>query len=62
MGSSILLVACGILVVAQDLVPWPGIEPGPPNPFFGNGESSHWATREVLVVSFEADSITNLNS
>ena len=33
-----------------DLVPWPGIEFGPPE--FGAGSLSHWATREVPFLSF----------
>ena len=36
--------SCGI----WNLVPWPGIEPGPPT--FGTQSLSHWTTREVPVV------------
>ena len=39
--------ACGLLVAAckQDLVPQPGIEPGPPA--LGAQSLTHWTTREV---------------
>ena len=42
-----LVAACELLVVAcvWDLVPRPGIEPGPPA--LGVWSLSHWATREV---------------
>ena len=45
MGS--LVVACELLVAAcmWDLVPWPGIEPGPPA--LGAQSLTHCATREV---------------
>ena len=50
MGS--LVVTCELLVVAcmWDLVPWPGIEPGPPA--LGAQSLNHWATREVLPPLF----------
>ena len=42
----VLVVACGIFSCGMwDLVPWPGIEPGPPA--LGAQSLSHWTTREV---------------
>ena len=43
----ILVAACKLLVVAcrLDLVPGPGMEPGPPA--FGAQSLIHWTTREV---------------
>ena len=38
---AVLGVSCGM----QDLVPWPGIEPG--SPALGAWSLNHWATREV---------------
>ena len=42
-----LVAACGLLVVAcmRDLVPQPGIEPGPPA--LGAWSLTHWTAREV---------------
>ena len=43
----IFVAACGLLVAAcmWDLVPWPGIEPGPPA--LAAQGLTHWTTREV---------------
>ena len=43
----VLVAACGIFIVARmrDLVPWPGIKPGPPA--LGAQSLTHWTTREV---------------
>ena len=38
--------SCGL----RDLVPWPGIEPGPPA--LGAKSLSHWTTREVPIHTF----------
>ena len=54
----ILVTACGIFSCGMrtltcsmwDLVPWPGIEPGPSA--LGAWSLSHWTTREVSVLSF----------
>ena len=51
--GNLLVVACGIFSCGTwtlscgmwDLVPWPGIEPGPPA--LGVQSLSHWTTREV---------------
>ena len=53
-GMRIFLVAaCGLLVVActRDLVPRPGIEPGPPE--LEAWSLTHWTTREVPNLSFK---------
>ena len=43
----LLVVACELFSCSMwDLVPWPGIEPGPPA--LGAWSLSHWTTREVL--------------
>ena len=39
------LAALGLSCSMRDLVPWPGIEPGPPA--LGAQSPSHWTTREV---------------
>ena len=46
-AHGILVAAYGLLVAAcmQDLVPRPGIEPGPPA--LGAQSLTHWTTREV---------------
>ena len=52
-GSSVFIAACRIFSCSiqtlswgkWDLVPWPGIEPGPPE--LGVWSLSHWMTREV---------------
>ena len=45
-----LVEACKLLVAAMwDLVPWLGIEPGPPT--LGVQSLSHWTTREVPTVT-----------
>ena len=46
----LLVAACGLLVVAcmQDLVPRPGIKPGPPA--LGVWSLTHWTTRGVPIV------------
>ena len=52
-GAGSLVAACGIFFSCgmQDLVPWPGIEPGPPA--LGTWSLNRWATREVPIpVSF----------
>ena len=55
-GSSLwhagsLVEACGIFSCGiQDLVPWPGIEPGPPA--MGPWSLNHWTTREVPLFTF----------
>ena len=43
----VLVAACGLFVAAcmRDLVPQPGIEPGPPA--LGAWSLTHWTTREV---------------
>ena len=46
----IYLAAPGLSCGMGDLVPWPGIEPGPPA--LGAGSLSHWTTREVPGSSF----------
>ena len=40
-----VLAALGLSCGMQDLVPWPGTEPGPPA--LGVWRSTHWTTREV---------------
>ena len=44
-ACELLVAACELFVVAcmWDLVPWPGIKPGPP----AIGALNHWTTREV---------------
>ena len=42
---AVLCLSCG----TWDLVPWPGIEPGPPA--IGPGSLSHWTSREVPAFS-----------
>ena len=51
LSCGIFLAVCKLLVVAciWDLVPRPGIEPGPPA--LGAQNLTHWATREVLVAN-----------
>ena len=45
-ARGILVAACGIFSCGMwDLVPWPGIKPGPPE--LGARSLSHWTTREV---------------
>ena len=46
----IYLAAPGLSCGMWDLVPWRGIEPGPPA--LGAGSLSHWTTREVPGSSF----------
>ena len=50
-----LVAACGLLVAACtcDLVPWPGIEPGPPA--LGAQSLTHWTTREVPELQFQTE-------
>ena len=43
----IYLTALGLSCGMQDLVPWPGIEPGPPA--LGVRNLSHWTTRGVVL-------------
>ena len=44
--QSLLVIACGIFICGMwGLIPWPGIELGPPA--LGAWSLSHWATREV---------------
>ena len=44
--SGIFILACGIFSCSmQDLIPWPGIEPGPPA--LGARSLDRWTTREV---------------
>ena len=43
---SVRALSCGI----RDLVPWPGIEPGPPA--LGAWSLNHWTTREVPKIKF----------
>ena len=45
-GCGMQTLSCGM----WDLVPWSGIEPGPPA--LGTWRLSHWTTREVLLFSF----------
>ena len=47
---SIYLAVLGLSCSKWDLVPWPGIEPRPPE--LGVGSLNHWAAREVPRVSF----------
>ena len=50
MDPSVFIVACEIFSYDMwDLVPWSGIEPGPPA--LGAWSLSHWTTREVLESS-----------
>ena len=51
-ACGLLVGACGLLAVAclWDLVPRPGIEPGPPA--LGMQSLTHWTTREVRHVFF----------
>ena len=46
-ARGIFITACGILVAAcmWDLVPWPGIKPGPPA--LGAWSLTHWTSREA---------------
>ena len=47
-GMQVFYLCCGIQTLSfgmWDLVPWPGIEPGPPA--LGVKSLSHWTTREV---------------
>ena len=48
----IFTAACGIFFSCgtQDLVPWPGIKPGPP--VLGVHSLNHWTTGEVPVLTF----------
>ena len=50
--AGFLVAACELLSVAciQDLVPRPGIEPGPPA--LGEWSLIHWTTREVPLHIF----------
>ena len=51
LGSSVSIVAHGIFSCSPwGLVPWPGIEPGPPT--LGPRSLSHWTTREIPVCNF----------
>ena len=45
LSCSLRTLSCGM----WDLVPWPGIEPGPPA--LGAWNLSHWTTREVPIIS-----------
>ena len=45
-GISMPILSCGM----WDLVPWSGVEPGPPS--LRAWSLSHWTTREVLSFSF----------
>ena len=49
--KDLLVAACGLLVAAgmRDLVPQPGIEPGPPA--LGARSLNCWTTREVPIGS-----------
>ena len=47
--QNIYLVALGLSCGMWALVPWPGIEPGPPA--LGVWDLSHWTTREVPQLS-----------
>ena len=47
-SASCRILSCGM----QDLVPWPGFEPGPPA--LGAQSPSHWTTREVPKLKFLA--------
>ena len=53
-GVFFLAVARELLIVAcmWDLVPWPGIKPGPPA--LGAQSLSHWTSREVPMLLFKA--------
>ena len=48
----VLVVACGLFIVAciWDLGPRPEIEPGPP--VLGTWSLTHWTTREVPINAF----------
>ena len=46
----IYLAVVGLSCSMHDLVPWPGIKPGPSA--LGARSLSHWATREVLFLFF----------
>ena len=50
--ADFLVAACELLVAAciWDLVPQPGVEPGPPA--LGVQSLTHWITREVPVVFY----------
>ena len=51
-ACGLLAAACGLLAVAcmRDLVPGPGIEPGPPA--LGEWSLTHWTAREVPRLFF----------
>ena len=44
-AHGIFVVACLVAACVWDLVPWPGVEPGPPA--LGAQSVTHWTTREV---------------
>ena len=56
-----LVAACGIFIAAcgifscgmRDLIPWPGMEPGPPA--LGAWSLNHWTTREVPQIDFNLE-------
>ena len=60
---AVLSLSCSIYRIFScgmwDLVPWPGIEPGPPA--LGARSLSHWTTREVLVLSKILNCLWDLN-
>ena len=61
-GAAHGIFSCGIQTLGcgmWDLVPWPGIEPGPPA--LGARSLSHWTTREVLVLSKILNCLWDLN-
>ena len=58
--AACVIFSCGMRTFSWgmwNLVPWPGMEPGPPA--LGAQSLSHWTTREVPVVSFYLQVISN---